>query len=235
MGYNYPKMRRVPKKDVYQFNELHKKKHVELVGVQQAGIGPYIIPGRLLSEQRVWDTERGPVHWLLIFPIKHWQPLGLLREKPHFQRPMRELLVDDGCPNSRLTWVYACIYSWMGLYTPTNITRQPLRTADCEKSWKSWQDRIAQAEQTDDHSRGGPKVSARKLPQFDPQSFRSISTYRMLGPRELQVWFLFGRVLCTTKTPRFGLVILVKDVLFGFLDPWRNHPRDALPAFLCLR
>lgn len=125
MGYNYPKMRRVPKKDVYQFNELHKKKHVELVGVQQAGIGPYIIPGRLLSEQRVWDTERGPVHWLLIFPIKHWQPLGLLREKLHFQRPMRELLVDDGCPNSRLTWVYACIYSWKGLYTNKHNSAAP--------------------------------------------------------------------------------------------------------------
>ena len=149
----------------------------------------------LLDSSHFWGVPlwTGPqwvpqVLWLLIFPIKHWQPLGLLREKPHFQRPMRELLVDDGCPNSRLTWVYACIYSWMGLYTPTNITRQPLRTADCEKPWKSWQDRIAQAEQTDDHSRGGPKVSARKLPQFDPQSFRSISTsFWMLGPRELQV------------------------------------------------
>ena len=116
----------VPKKDVYQLlNWASQKKHVELVGVQQAGIGPYIIPGRLLSEQRVWDTERGPVHWLLIFPIKHWQPLGLLREKPHFQRPMRELLVDDGCPNSRLTWVYACIYSWMGLYTNKHNSAAP--------------------------------------------------------------------------------------------------------------
>jgi hypothetical protein len=123
-------------------------------------------------------------------------------------------------------------------YTPTNITRQPLRTADCEKSWKSWQDRIAQAEQTDDHSQvEDPKFQPGNCLNFlIPRVFEAFLSYRMLGPRELQVWFLFGpSVLCTTKTPRFVLVILVKDVLFGFLDPWRNHPRDALPAFLCLR